>query len=134
MTDSRREIKDVLYLVALQGVNYVMPLVVFPYLMMVLGAEKFGYIGFSTALVQFFNNLSAAAYSLYLLRCLYQLARRDKASALLIIQNLTVHVRKLRAFRHYPISSISVHTANVGTSNDRNKYPYLIFLRIYAIF
>lgn len=54
MTDSRREIKDVLYLVALQGVNYVMPLVVFPYLMMVLGAEKFGYIGFSTALVQFF--------------------------------------------------------------------------------
>ena len=30
-------------------------------------------------------HLSAAAYSLYLLRCLYQLPGRDKASALLII-------------------------------------------------
>ncbi len=53
MTDSRREIKDVFYLVALQGVNYVMPLVVFPYLMVVLGAEKFGYIGFSISLTQY---------------------------------------------------------------------------------
>lgn len=54
MSGNAREIKDVFYLVALQGINYVMPLVVFPYLMAVLGAEKFGYIGFSTALIQFF--------------------------------------------------------------------------------
>ena len=54
MSGNTREIKDVFYLVALQGINYVMPLVVFPYLMAVLGAEKFGYIGFSTALIQFF--------------------------------------------------------------------------------
>lgn len=49
-----RELKDVFYLIALQGINYVMPLVVYPYLMIVLGAEKFGYIGFSMSITQFF--------------------------------------------------------------------------------
>ena len=53
MSSNTREIKDVFYLVALQGINYVMPLVVFPYLMITLGAEKFGYIGFATAVTQY---------------------------------------------------------------------------------
>ena len=48
-----REIKDVFYLIALQGLNYIAPLLVLPYLMKVLGAEKFGYIGFSLAIVQY---------------------------------------------------------------------------------
>jgi len=48
-----REIKDVVYLMALQGLNYVAPLIVFPYLMKVLGAEKFGYIGFSLSVTQY---------------------------------------------------------------------------------
>ena len=66
MTDNKRELKDVVYLMALQGLNYVAPLIVFPYLMIVLGAEKFGYIGFSLSvnqylmlLVDFGFNLSA---------------------------------------------------------------------------
>lgn len=53
MIDSKREIKDVIYLMALQGLNYVAPLIVFPYLMKVLGAEKFGYIGFSLSVIQY---------------------------------------------------------------------------------
>jgi polysaccharide transporter, PST family len=48
-----REIWDTFYLIALQGFNYVAPLIVFPYLMVVLGAEKFGYIGFSLAIIQY---------------------------------------------------------------------------------
>ena len=48
-----REVKDVLYLLALQGVNFVAPLLVLPYLMKVLGAERFGYIGFSLAACQY---------------------------------------------------------------------------------
>jgi len=53
MSSNTREIKDIFYLVALQGINYVMPLVVFPYLMVTLGAEKFGYIGLATAVTQY---------------------------------------------------------------------------------
>ena len=62
----QQEIKDVFYLVVLQGLNYVAPLLVLPYLMIVLGAEKFGYIGFAQSvcaylmiLVDFGFNLSA---------------------------------------------------------------------------
>ena len=60
------EVKDVFYLIALQGLNYIAPLLVLPYLMKVLGAEKFGYIGFSLSvmvylmlIVDFGFNLSA---------------------------------------------------------------------------
>ncbi len=49
-----KEIKDVFYLIALQGVNYIAPLLVLPYLMVVLGTEKFGYIGFSLSVTQYF--------------------------------------------------------------------------------
>lgn len=52
-TGVKREIKDVFYLIALQGLNYIAPLLVLPYLMKVLGAEKFGYIGFSLAVMQY---------------------------------------------------------------------------------
>ena len=51
--NNKREVKDVFYLIALQGMNYIAPLVVLPYLMVVLGAEKFGYIGFSLSVCQY---------------------------------------------------------------------------------
>ena len=53
MNRHNTEIKDVVFLVALQGLNYIAPLIVFPYLMKTLGAEKFGYIGFSLSIIQY---------------------------------------------------------------------------------
>jgi O-antigen/teichoic acid export membrane protein len=52
-TAHKKEIFDVVYLLALQSINYVFPLLVFPYLMVTLGAEKFGYIGFSMSVIQY---------------------------------------------------------------------------------
>lgn len=49
----KKEIWDTFYLIALQGITYLAPLIVFPYLMITLGAEKFGYIGFSLAITQY---------------------------------------------------------------------------------
>jgi len=48
-----RELKDVFCLLAMLGLNYIAPLLVLPYLMKVLGAEKFGYIVFSLAVMQY---------------------------------------------------------------------------------
>lgn len=48
-----KEIWDTIYLLALQGFNYIFPLLVYPYLMVTLGAEKFGYIGFSMTITQY---------------------------------------------------------------------------------
>ena len=46
-------LRDTMWLVGLQGLNYLVPLLVWPYLMVVLGAEGFGEIGFALALCQF---------------------------------------------------------------------------------
>lgn len=43
----KHEIKDTFWLIGLQGLNYLAPLLVWPYLMNVLGAEGFGRIGFA---------------------------------------------------------------------------------------
>jgi O-antigen/teichoic acid export membrane protein len=51
---SSKELSDAFYLFLLQGVNYILPLVVIPYLMVTLGSERYGYIGFSIAFIQYF--------------------------------------------------------------------------------
>lgn len=53
LKNNRKELVDSLYLIALQGVNKLLPLVVLPYLLAVLGAEGYAYVGFSLAVVQF---------------------------------------------------------------------------------
>ncbi|MCQ4914170.1 oligosaccharide flippase family protein [Bacteroides nordii] len=50
----KKEYSDVFYLFLLQGVNYLIPLAIMPYLMIKLGADKYGYIGFSQAVIQYF--------------------------------------------------------------------------------
>lgn len=48
-------IKDTLWLFILQCVDKMMPLIIVPYLMIVIGAEKYGNIGFSLASILFLN-------------------------------------------------------------------------------
>lgn len=48
-----RQKLNVIYLMGNQGINYVMPLLVFPFLMHTLGPEKFGFLSFSLATIQF---------------------------------------------------------------------------------
>lgn len=47
------EAKDTIWLMGLQGVNYLVPLLVWPYLMVVLGAGAFGVFSFGIALAQY---------------------------------------------------------------------------------
>ena len=51
--ENAHEVKDILYLVVLQGVNYLVPLMVLPYLMTVLDAEGYGYFAFAVAVCQY---------------------------------------------------------------------------------
>ena len=51
-------------LAALQGINYLLPLLSFPYLFRVLGVEKWGLISFGYALTQYFIILSDFGFNL----------------------------------------------------------------------
>lgn len=51
--ENKGELVDSLYLVLLQGVNQLLPLFVLPYLLVRLGAEGYGYVGFSLSVVQY---------------------------------------------------------------------------------
>ncbi len=59
-----KEIKDTIWLMGLQGVNYLAPLLVWPYLMKVLGAEQFGIFSFGIALSQYLMMLVDFGFNL----------------------------------------------------------------------
>lgn len=52
-----KQLSDTFYLMLLQGVQYAIPLIIVPYLMIVLGANHYGYIGFATVICLYFNTI-----------------------------------------------------------------------------
>ena len=61
----KRLIENFFSLIVLQGAYYIIPLITFPYLVSVLGVEKYGLILYSLAFTQYFVIISAYGFNLY---------------------------------------------------------------------
>jgi PST family polysaccharide transporter len=62
--DIKRIIKNILSLAILQGINYLLPLIIVPYLLRTIGVEYFGLISFATAIIMYFVMFSDYGFNL----------------------------------------------------------------------
>ncbi len=63
-TTRRKLLGNMFWLYALQGLNYVIPLAVLPYLVRVLGVERYGLVSFAQAFAQYFVILTDYGFNL----------------------------------------------------------------------
>ncbi len=62
--DYKRITENILSLFSLQGFNYILPLITFPYLTRVLGPDKYGLVVFALAFMGYFQILTDYGFNL----------------------------------------------------------------------
>lgn len=87
--DFRRISENILSLFSLQSLNYILPLLTFPYLTRVLGPENYGLIAFAAAFIGFFQLLTDYGFNLSATREI-SVNRQDKEKVSTIFSSVMI--------------------------------------------
>lgn len=82
--------ENFLSLSSLQGINYLLPLIILPYLIRVIGPEKFGLIAFAQSLVQYFMILTDYGFNISATRQISLYRERKKKLSQIFSSVITV--------------------------------------------
>ena len=104
---------------ALQGINYLLPLVILPYLIRVIGPEKFGLIAFAQALIQYFMIFTDYGFSLTATKKISLC--KDQAQASTIFSTVMT-VKFILAFLSYLILLFLINAV------PKFKHDWLLYL------
>lgn len=99
-------ISNSVYLFLLQGANFLLPLITFPYLVKVLGVDKFGLVVFAQAFITYFSRLADYGFNLSGIREIS--AHRNNKSKLTTIFSSIMIARLLLTVIGFIVMSIIV--------------------------
>ena len=124
--DKKRLLGNFFSLSVLQAFNYILPLLTLPYLVRVLGVEKFGLVMFAQAFIMFFNILVDFGFNLSAVREIS--IHRDNKEKLTEIFSSVMIIKFILIFISLIILTIIVFTFD--KFNDDKSLYYLTFLWI----
>jgi PST family polysaccharide transporter len=121
ISGKRRLMENFLSLSVLRAVNYILPLVTIPYLVRVLGPEKFGLIAFAQAIVSYFAILTDYGFNLSATRNI-SICREDKKKVAEIF-NAVIFIKLVLMLLSFSILAALVFAIS-KFRNDRTIYLF----------